>query len=175
MRGQISVGSGMKIKRAATIKDNAAVRVDLGMIKHAIKEGLLDSIFTLHTIEQDNSGKIIQRNMTITEIDKQITHTRAAKIESIDFALYQVSLFSKYLKKNVHAGNGYTASMVMNFIETPELYKIVELVLKEIKESETSFVNGRYNNMQGQKETLLDHLVIKIHNKYHLQKLDDQR
>ena len=65
--------------------------------------------------------------------------------------------------------------MVMNFIETPELYKIVELVLKEIKESETSFVDGRYNNLQGQKETLLDHLVMKIHNKHHLQKLDDQR
>jgi len=165
----------MKIKRVATIKDNAAVKADLGLVKHAIKEGLLDSIFTLHTIDRDGSGKIRQRNMTITEIDEQIKNTRARKIESIDFALYQVGLFSKYLKKNVHAGNGYSASMIMNFIETPELYKIIELVLQEIKESETSFVEGKYNNMYGQKETLLDHLVITIQNKYHLQKLDDQR
>jgi hypothetical protein len=89
----------MKIRRAATIRDNTAVKSDLGVIKHAINQGLLDSIFTLQTFDRDDSGKIRHRNITITELDEQIKNTRKEKIQSIDFALYQVSLFSKYLKK----------------------------------------------------------------------------
>jgi hypothetical protein len=175
MRGQIAVGSGMKIRRAATIKDNTAVKSDLGVIKHAINQGLLDSIFTLRTIDRDDSGKIRHRNITITELDEQIKNTRKEKIQSIDFAIYQMGLFSKYLKKNVHASNGYSAGMVLNFIEIPELYKIIQLVLQQIKESQNTFEDGKYNNLQGQKETLLDHLVMKIHNTHHLQRLNDQR
>ena len=96
-------------------------------------------------------------------------------MQSIEFAIDQVDLFSKYLRKNVHSGNGYSASMVMNFIETPDLYKIVQIVLDAIELSKTKFVKGKYNNQYGSPETLLDHLVMKIHNDHHLQRLDDQR
>lgn len=87
----------------------------------------MDSIFTLSTYDRNKQDKIRGCNLTITEIDQQNINTKQSKLESIDFSLSQIALFSKYLKKNVHSAtsNGYNASMIMNFISTPELYNLV--------------------------------------------------
>jgi hypothetical protein len=175
MKKSIKVGGGMKIKRSATITDNAQVKSDLRQVKYAVDQGLLDSIFTLKTMDIDGEGKLRKRNLTITELDEQIKNTRGEKTESIEFAIYQMDLFSRYLKKNVHAGtHGYSADMILNFIGTPELYKLVEIILEHTEQGKKEFVPGKYNNVYGGKQTLLDVIVITLENKYHLQKLKDQ-
>lgn len=170
MRGQIKVGSGIKIKRLATISDNAQVKRDLRLIKHAINEGLLDQVITLSTFDRNDKGKIINRNITMTELDEQILRFRKLKMESIEYSIDQMDLFSKYLKKNIHSGNGLSADMIMNFIETPDLYRIVNIIMDTIENSK-DFVEGKYNNMYGTPETLLDHITMTVHSKYHMELL----
>lgn len=173
MRGQISVGSGLKIKRIATISDNAQVKRDLRLVKYAIGEGLLDQVITLSTYDRNNEGKIINRNITITELDEQILKNRKSKIESMEYSIYQMDLFSKYLKKNIHSGNGLDVGTIMNFIEIPDLYRLVQIVMNTIEESKEKFVEGEYNNIDASPQTLLDHVTNTIHNKHHLQNLEN--
>lgn len=185
MRGQIAVGSGMKIKRSAEIKDNAEVKDTLRQIKLAIQEGRLDHVWTLTTYDltgeiNENGIKRTQgRNMTISEIDQQIEDNRNEKIQNIEFALDQMALFSKYLKKNVHASyQGYSASMILNFIPNSELRKIIDIVLDEKQKIESSdFVEGQNNSFVNgvlKPESLRDRLQASLSNQYNL-KLEDQK
>jgi len=183
MRGQVKIGSGIKIRKSATTKDNTEVKDTLRQIKLAIQEGKLDSIFSLKTYDiipnsENENGvlKTIDRNMTMTELNQHIDKNRLEKIDDIDFALYQMSLFSKYLKKNVHASsNGYSASMILNFIPSVELRKLIDIILDEKQKIESSdFVESKYNNQHGSLETLRDRLHTTLSNNYE-NKLEDQR
>lgn len=172
MRGQISVGSGIKIKRIATISDNAQVKRDLRLVKHAINEGLLDQVITLSTYDRNDKGKIINRNITITELDEQILRNRKDKIESMEYSIDQMDLFSKYLKKNIHSGNGLDVGTIMNFIGEYDLYKIIQIVMSTMEQSKEKFVEGKYKNIDGTPQTLIDHITGMIHSKHHLQRLE---
>ncbi len=170
----INVGNGIKIRKSATTKDNAEAKQTLNIIKMAIKEGKFDSIWKL-TVFDNKNGKWKNRIMSISEIDKEIEKQRADKIDDIEFALYQMSLFSKYLKKNVHASsNGYSTSMILNFIPSLELGKLIDIILEEKEKIESSdFVEGKFNNQYGKPETLRDRLHITISNNFH-NKLENQ-
>ena len=111
--------------------------------------------------------------MTISELDIAIEENRKEKIRDIEFAEYQINLFSRYLKKNVHAGtHGYSASMVLNFMPHEERRKLLEIILSEREAIISSgFVEGQFNNVRGQPETLFDRLDSHLDNKYHNQEL----
>lgn len=166
MSPQIKVRGGLRIKRAATISDNAKVKDTLRLTKLAIQQGKLDDIITLDTWDRNGEGRIVNRIMTISEIDQHIDSIRQSKIDAMDYALQQVDLFSKYLKKNVHAANnGYSLDMIMQFISTDDLYKLVATVLEQTDEIKSKgFVEGQYNNIRGGPETLLDRIVISLQN-----------
>lgn len=180
MKSRISVGSGLKIKRTATISDNAKAKKTLGQIKRAAMEGRLDDIFSLTTYDiidlgrEDGVKHAHDRHMTITELNQHIESIRQEKIDSIDFALTQMDLFSKYLKKNVHAANnGYSVSMVLNFMKLADIEQLVKIVLDTKKEvEEKGFTPGEYKNMRGQPESLIDRIAISIQND-HDSKLED--
>lgn len=131
---------------------------------------ILGDIHTYGQVQQDGT-RVIQRSMTMTELDEQIKITRQSKMDSMEFAYEQMDLFSKYLKKNIHSGNGLSANMIMNFVETKDLHQIVDLVLKEVEASKDNFVEGKYRNIDRSPETLLDHITGKLHEKYHRQRI----
>lgn len=168
----IPVGSGQKITRTATVKDNAAIKNTLSLTKRAIKEGRLDDFWSLTTFD-NKDGKFKDRTMTISELDLAIEENRQDKIRDIEFAEYQINLFSRYLKKNVHAADhGYSASMVLNFISPLERRKLLEIIFSELEAIKSSdFVEGKFHNMRGGPETLMDRLDVTLDNKYHNQEL----
>ena len=178
MRGDIKVEGG-KIRKTATITDNAEVKHDLRILKLAIQDGALDQVLSLKTYDvidlgrEDEVKHAHHRPMTLSEIDKHIKKLRQEKIDSIEFALYQMNLFSKYLKKNVHASgkDGYTAEMILISIDRQELGILVQTVLDEFEASRTNFIEGKYNNIYGLPETRLDHIVARIANKAYEKKM----
>lgn len=167
MLRNIQVGSGQKITRTATVKDNTEVKQTLQMTKLAINEGRMDDFFKLTTFDnKDGSWK--DRTLTISELDEIIAKRRAEKSDDIDFAVYQINLFSRYLKKNVHSSdNGYSAKMVLNFISGPERRDLLKIILEELETVKAEFVPGKYNNVHGAPATLLDTLDATLESKYH--------
>jgi len=185
MRGQIAIGSGVKIQRSAEIKDNAQVRRTLDQVSVAIKEGRLDDVFSLKTYDvvdlgrEDGVKHAHNRIMTIPEIDKKIEQLREEKINDVKFAHQQIGIFSNYLRKNVHASNhGYSASMILNFVKNTDLRELVDTILdmKETIDNDPEWYEGKWNSMEGgfrHPETIRDAITCRIKNQ-HSDKLEDQ-
>lgn len=186
MRGQIAIGSGVKIQRTAEIKDNAKVRRTLGQVALAVKEGRLDDVFSLKTYDVVDLGRADgvkhanNRIMTIPEIDEVIAVQREEKAQEIKFASQQLGIFSNYLNKNVHASNhGYSASMILNFATSKDLRELINTILdmKETIENNPEWHAGKWNAITDgilHPETIRDAIQSKISNKY-AGKLEDQK